>query len=230
MFSFANNINTVDGGTHLTGFRSALTRTLNDYARKAGLLKENDANLTGDDVREGLTAIISVKLPEPQFEGQTKGKLGNAEVTDAGRARGHRGAAAVPGREPADGKRIIEKCLNAARARDAARKARELVHPQGRAGRHDPARQAGRLLGARPGAVRVLHRRGRLGRRQRQAGPRPPLPGDPAAARQDPQRRAARLDKMLASERDPSADHGAGHRHRRDVRPRASCATTASSS
>ena len=80
IFCFANNINTVDGGTHLTGFRAALTRTLNEYARKVNILKENDPNLTGEDVREGLTAIISVKLHEPQFEGQTKGKLGNAEV------------------------------------------------------------------------------------------------------------------------------------------------------
>ena len=80
VFAFANNINTVDGGTHLTGFRSALTRTLNDYARKAGLLKDSDPNFTGEDVREGLTAIISVKLQDPQFESQTKVKLGNAEV------------------------------------------------------------------------------------------------------------------------------------------------------
>ncbi len=80
VYAFANNVNTIDGGTHLTGFRSALTRTLNDYARKASLLKENEGNFTGDDVREGLTAIISVKLPDPQFESQTKGKLGNAEV------------------------------------------------------------------------------------------------------------------------------------------------------
>src|SRR5205085_1109138 len=80
VYAFANNINTVDGGTHITGFRSALTRTLNEYGRKIGMLKDADPNLTGDDVREGLTAIISVKLPEPQFEGQTKAKLGNAEV------------------------------------------------------------------------------------------------------------------------------------------------------
>src|SRR5512138_1262260 len=80
VYTFANNINTVDGGTHLTGFRTALTRTLNDYARKNNLLKENDPNLTGDDVREGLTAIVSVKLGDPQFESQTKAKLGNAEI------------------------------------------------------------------------------------------------------------------------------------------------------
>ncbi|MBI4491724.1 MAG: DNA topoisomerase (ATP-hydrolyzing) subunit B [Chloroflexi bacterium] len=127
VFCFANNINTVDGGTHLTGFRSALTRTLNDYARKVGLLKESDPNLTGDDVREGLTAIISVKLREPQFEGQTKGKLGNAEVKThvesvVGEALGQ-----YLEEHPSEGRRIIEKCLTAARAREAARKARDLV-------------------------------------------------------------------------------------------------------
>jgi DNA gyrase subunit B len=127
LYSFANGINTVDGGSHITGFRTALTRTLNEYARKVNILKENDNNLSGDDVREGLTAVISVKLPEAQFEGQTKGKLNNAEV------RNHvdqvLGEALMQFLEehPAEGKRVIEKCLNAARAREAARKARELV-------------------------------------------------------------------------------------------------------
>ncbi len=88
--SFANNINTVDGGTHLTGFKTALTRTINDYARRNGFLKETDDNLSGEDVREGLTAIVSVKMPEPQFEGQTKGKLGNAEIAGIGPVGGER--------------------------------------------------------------------------------------------------------------------------------------------
>ena len=127
VYAFANTINTIDGGTHVTGFRSALTRTLNDYGRKAGFLKDADGNLTGDDVREGLTAIISVKLPEPQFEGQTKAKLGNAEV----RLQVEAAVAETLGQyleeNPTDGRRIIEKCLTAARAREAARKARDLV-------------------------------------------------------------------------------------------------------
>jgi DNA gyrase subunit B len=127
VYAFANNINTVDGGTHLTGFRSALTRSLNDYGRKASLLKDADPNLTGDDVREGLTAIISVKLPEPQFEGQTKAKLGNAEVRIQVESVVGEALARYLDENPSDGRRIIEKCLTAARAREAARKARDLV-------------------------------------------------------------------------------------------------------
>src|SRR5262249_12958335 len=127
LFSFANGINTVDGGSHVTGFRAALTRTLNDYARRAGLLKEADANLTGDDVREGLTAAISVKLPEAQFEGQTKGKLNNAEVRTQVENVVTEALLKYLDETPSEGKRIIEKCLNSARARDAARRARELV-------------------------------------------------------------------------------------------------------
>ncbi len=127
LFSFANGINTVDGGSHVTGFRAALTRTLNEYARKANLLKDADTNLTGDDVREGLTAAISVKLPEAQFEGQTKGKLNNAEVRTQVENVVTEALLKYLEETPAEGKRIIEKCLNSARARDAARRARELV-------------------------------------------------------------------------------------------------------
>jgi len=127
VIAFANTIHTIEGGTHLTGFRSALTNVLNRYARKAGILKEQDPNLSGEDVREGLTAVISVKVLEPQFEGQTKGKLGNAEV------QGHVSIALTEGltqyleENPSEGRRIVEKSLTAARAREAARKARDLV-------------------------------------------------------------------------------------------------------
>jgi DNA gyrase subunit B len=127
LFSFANGINTVDGGSHVTGFRTALTRTLNEYGRKTGQIKEADSNLTGDDVREGLTAAISVKLPEAQFEGQTKGKLNNAEVRNQVDLVVSEALAKYLEETPSEGKRIIEKCLNSARARDAARRARELV-------------------------------------------------------------------------------------------------------
>jgi len=127
VIAFANTIHTIEGGSHLTGFRAALTNVLNRYARKAGILKEQDPNLSGEDVREGLTAVISVKVLEPQFEGQTKGKLGNAEV------QGHVSIALTEGltqyleENPGDGRRIVEKSLTAARAREAARKARDLV-------------------------------------------------------------------------------------------------------
>jgi DNA gyrase subunit B len=127
IFTFANCINTVDGGTHLTGFRSALTRVFNDYARKAKALKEDDANLTGDDVREGLTAVVSVKISEPQFEGQTKGKLGNAEAKTAVDSVVSEGLALYLEEHPDDARGIIDKCLLSARAREAARKARDLI-------------------------------------------------------------------------------------------------------
>ncbi len=127
VYTFANNINTVDGGTHLTGFRTALTRTLNDYARKANLLKESDPNLTGDDTREGLTAIISVKLQEPQFESQTKAKLGNAEVKTQVEAVVGEAFAEWLEEHPREAKEIIQKGITAARAREAARQARDLV-------------------------------------------------------------------------------------------------------
>jgi len=125
--SFANCVNTVDGGTHLTGFRSALTRVLNDTARKQKLLKEGEANLTGDDVREGLTAIVSVKLSEPQFEGQTKGKLGNIEVKSITESVVADKLSLYFEEHPEDAKKIVDKCLIAARAREAARRARDLV-------------------------------------------------------------------------------------------------------
>ena len=127
VYSFANTINTVDGGTHLTGLRIAATRVINDYARKNGLLKESDSNFSGDDTREGMTAIISIKHPDPQFESQTKVKLMNPEVqTFAQQAIGEVFAQYLE-ENPADAKAIIQKCLTSARARDAARKARDLV-------------------------------------------------------------------------------------------------------
>ncbi len=126
-FSFANGINTVDGGMHITGFRSALTRSLNDYARKMNLLKEKDSNLTGEDVRQGLTAIVSVKLPNPQFEAQTKAKLNNAEVRPIVEVVTSDMLARYLEETPGEAKAIIEKCLTSARAREAARAARELV-------------------------------------------------------------------------------------------------------
>ncbi|GAQ24855.1 MULTISPECIES: DNA topoisomerase (ATP-hydrolyzing) subunit B [Tepidanaerobacter] len=127
VLSFANNINTQEGGTHLIGFRTALTRTMNDYMRKTNMLKEQDANLSGEDVREGLTAVISVKLPNPQFEGQTKTKLGNSEVRSLVDSIVGEGMSRFLEENPSIAKIIAEKALGAARAREAARKARELT-------------------------------------------------------------------------------------------------------
>ena len=127
VLAFANDINTVEGGSHVTGFRSALTSVLNKYARKANMMRDQDPNLTGDDVREGLTAVISVKVREPQFEGQTKTKLGNSEVRGQVETVFSDAFTQYLEENPPDARRIIEKCLVAARARDAAKRARELV-------------------------------------------------------------------------------------------------------
>ena len=130
-YSFANNIHTVEGGSHLAGFRTALTRTLNNYARKNNILKEKDKNLTGDDVREGLTAIISVKIPEPQFEGQTKEKLGNAEVRPVVEGIFAEQFEIFLEEHPKEAKAILQKCLLAKQAREAARAARDTVLRKG---------------------------------------------------------------------------------------------------
>jgi DNA gyrase subunit B len=127
IFSFANNINTHEGGSHLSGFRAALTRTLNAYARNKGLLKEKDDNLAGEDVREGLTAVISVKLHDPQFEGQTKTKLGNPPIRGLVEETVNRKLSEYFEENPADARRVISKAIDAARARSAARKARDLT-------------------------------------------------------------------------------------------------------
>ncbi len=131
LLAFANNINTVDGGTHVTGFRAALTSSLNDWGRKNGAIKDNDPNLTGEDVREGLTAVISVKLVDPQFEGQTKAKLGTAEVKGIVQTAVNAGLLQFLEENPSDGKEVIRQALNAARGREAARKARDLVLRKG---------------------------------------------------------------------------------------------------
>ncbi|MDO8683726.1 MAG: DNA topoisomerase subunit B [Armatimonadota bacterium] len=130
ILSFANNINTIEGGSHLSGFKTAMTRVINAYARKSGALKEKDSNLSGDDVREGLTAVISVKLLHPQFEGQTKTKLGNSDIEGIVNSVVGEGLSEFLEENPAVGKRIVDKSLTAARAREAARRASELVKRQ----------------------------------------------------------------------------------------------------
>jgi DNA gyrase subunit B len=131
VFSFVNNINTIEGGTHLQGFRSALTRTINDYAKKNSLLKDSDPPISGDDVREGLTAVVSVKVPDPQFEGQTKTKLGNGEVEGITRQACNDGLGTFFEQNPTVARRIVNKCLLSAKAREAARKARDLTRRKG---------------------------------------------------------------------------------------------------
>jgi len=131
LLAFANNINTIDGGTHVTGFRAALTSSLNEWGRKNGAMKDNDPNLTGEDVREGLTAVISVKLVDPQFEGQTKAKLGTAEIKGIVQTAVNKGLTQFLEENPSDGKEVIRQSLNAARGREAARKAKELVMRKG---------------------------------------------------------------------------------------------------
>jgi DNA gyrase subunit B len=131
VFSFANNINTAEGGTHLIGFKSALTRTVNSYAIELGQLKKDDANLQGEDVREGLTAVVSVKVPEPQFEGQTKTKLGNSEVKGIVEALVNEKFSSYLSEHPADAKKIISKGVEAARVREATRKAKDLARRKG---------------------------------------------------------------------------------------------------
>jgi DNA gyrase subunit B len=131
VFSFANNINTAEGGTHLIGFKSALTRTVNSYAIEIGQLKKDDANLQGEDVREGLTAVVSVKVPEPQFEGQTKTKLGNSEVKGIVEALVNEKFSSYLSEHPADAKKIISKGVEAARVREATRKAKDLARRKG---------------------------------------------------------------------------------------------------
>ena len=189
IFSFANNINTHEGGTHLSGFRSALTRTLNAYARNKGLLKEKDDNLAGEDVREGLTAVISVKLHDPQFEGQTKTKLGQP----ADRGPGQGGCQPQAGRvlrgEPGRGEEGDHQGRGSLTGPRGGAQGPRPDSPQVGAGELDPAGQARRLHGQGPEPGRDLRGRGGLRRRLGQAGPRPLDPGGAAAAGEDHQRR-----------------------------------------
>ncbi|NLC88370.1 MAG: DNA topoisomerase (ATP-hydrolyzing) subunit B [Clostridiaceae bacterium] len=127
IYTFVNNINTIEGGTHLEGFKRALTKTFNDYAKSHNLIKEKDTNLQGEDIREGITAVVSVKVKEPQFEGQTKTKLGNSNVTGIVQSMVNEALGSFLEENPSVAKAILEKCISASRAREAARKARELV-------------------------------------------------------------------------------------------------------
>ena len=220
VFSFANNINTHEGGSHLSGFRSALTATLNKVARDRGLLKEKDDNLEGEDVREGLAAVISVKLAEPQFEGQTKTKLGNPGMEGLVKTVVGQKLAQFFEENPQDAKQIIQKAIDASRARQAARKARELTRRKSALEGASLPGKARRLRDRRPRVGRALPRRGQLRRRLRRRRARPPLPGDPAATRQGDQRREEPDQQGALERRDPGDGDRDRHRDRRRVRHR----------
>lgn len=200
VYSFANNVNTLEGGTHLSGFRAGLTRTINDYARKSGLLKENEEALTGDDVREGLTAIVSVKVGEPQFEGQTKTKLGNSEIAGKVQSLVNERLSEFFEENPSEAKVIVQKTIQAARARAAAKRARDLTR---RKNALDIASLPGRLADctvADPYLAELFLVEGESaggsakGARDRRYQAIMPLRGKPINAEK------ARLDKLLGNE------------------------------
>ena len=183
-YSFVNNINTPEGGTHMIGFRNAITKTFNDYARNNKLLKESEPNLTGEDIREGLTAIISVKIEDPQFEGQTKQKLGNSEARTAVDSTVSELLTYYLEQNPTVAKLICEKSILAQRARDAARKARDLTR---RKTALETASLPGKLADCSDRNLRNLHCGGRFRRRQRQISQKPRDAGNSSSQRKNPQ-------------------------------------------
>ncbi len=185
IFSFANNINTVDGGTHLIGFKSALTRTLNNYAANSNHFKNLKASLTGEDAREGLTGVISVKVSNPQFEGQTKAKLGNSEVKGLVEALVNEKLATYFEENPAVARRILEKVVDAAAGPGSRAQSPGTNPAKGAPGKRFPSGKISRLSGEGPAGERTLHRRRRFRRRVSQTGKGPEDPGDPASAGQN---------------------------------------------
>ena len=219
VFSFANNINTHEGGAHLSGFNAALTRTLNKYARDKGLLKEKEDNLEGEDVREGLAAVISVKLQDPQFEGQTKTKLGNPWVRGFVEQAVNSRLAEFLEENPTDAKQIIAKAISAARARQAARKARDLTRRKGAFGGGMAKKFADCQIRDPELAELFIVEGDSAGGSAKQARDKSnqailPLRGKIINSREEPDQQGA------LEHRDPVARAGDRHRDRRGVRPR----------
>ena len=220
LHSFANGIATIEGGMHVEGFRKALTNVVNKYARAKGLLKEKEENLQGEDIREGLTAIISVRLQEPQFEGQTKGKLGNVSMRSLVEKATNEKLADWLEENPAEARKVVAKAVNAARARLAARNARDATRRKSALEGAGMPEKLKDCSSRDPRRVRAVHRRGRLRRRLGHRRPRPAHPGDPAHPRQDPERRAGPPRQDAEEQRGPGPDLGHRCRCRRGVRHR----------